>query len=275
VNTPALQTLREDRRSGQNARVVHIKDLYPAVRDPALAGRTAADLLPVARPLITRRKPRASKNCSNCFSNENCTSPSSWTNTRHHRHRHARKCARSARRPDSRRVRSGKIGIDARERRMSGRLPGRCRCMNWKNIGETHLEESVATASGWMTQKLGGFPKAGDALTIGACELRVEEMDGPRVARLKITRHAVRTARKFRRVFRGTSYTTTWERWRLAGGFCQRSISFLLAAGTAALPGRPRCPGAFTTARREWRTWLPERRRVDEAIFICFPLAEV
>ena len=60
-----------------------------------------------------------------------------------------------------------------------------------KIIGETQLEETVATASGWMTQKLGGFPKAGDALTIGACELRVEEMDGPRVARLKITKHAV------------------------------------------------------------------------------------
>ena len=60
-----------------------------------------------------------------------------------------------------------------------------------KIIGETQLEETVATASGWMTQKLGGFPKAGDALTIGACELRVEEMDGPRVARLKITKSVV------------------------------------------------------------------------------------
>jgi CBS domain containing-hemolysin-like protein len=58
-----------------------------------------------------------------------------------------------------------------------------------KIIGETQHEEMVATASGWMTQKLGGFPKAGDVLAIGACELRVEEMDGPRVARLKITRH--------------------------------------------------------------------------------------
>ena len=60
-----------------------------------------------------------------------------------------------------------------------------------KIIGETQLEETVATASGWMTQKLGGFPKAGDALTIGTCELRVEEMDGPRVARLKITKHTL------------------------------------------------------------------------------------
>jgi CBS domain containing-hemolysin-like protein len=60
-----------------------------------------------------------------------------------------------------------------------------------KIIGETQHEETVATASGWLTQRLGGFPKAGDALTMGACELRVEEMDGPRVSRLKITKHIV------------------------------------------------------------------------------------
>jgi CBS domain containing-hemolysin-like protein len=59
-----------------------------------------------------------------------------------------------------------------------------------KIVGEMQHEETVATVSGWMTQKLGGFPKAGDALTIGACQLRVEEMDGPRVSRLKITKHA-------------------------------------------------------------------------------------
>ena len=51
-------------------------------------------------------------------------------------------------------------------------------------------DEGVATASGWVTQKLGGFPKAGDTLTVGGFELRVEEMDGPRVARLKISRHS-------------------------------------------------------------------------------------
>jgi CBS domain containing-hemolysin-like protein len=55
-----------------------------------------------------------------------------------------------------------------------------------KIIGETQHDEGVATVSGWVTQKLGGFPKAGDALMVGAHELRVEEMDGPRVARLKI-----------------------------------------------------------------------------------------
>jgi CBS domain containing-hemolysin-like protein len=62
-----------------------------------------------------------------------------------------------------------------------------------KIIGETQHEESVATASGWMTQKLGGFPKAGDMLTVGAWELRVEDMDGPRVARLKITKRVEAT----------------------------------------------------------------------------------
>jgi len=59
-----------------------------------------------------------------------------------------------------------------------------------KIIGEMHHDESVATVSGWVTQKLGGFPKTGDSLAVGNCELHVEEMDGPRVARLKITKHA-------------------------------------------------------------------------------------
>jgi CBS domain containing-hemolysin-like protein len=41
-----------------------------------------------------------------------------------------------------------------------------------------------------VTQKLGGFPKVGDMLKIGRHELRVEEMNGPQVARLKITRQS-------------------------------------------------------------------------------------
>ncbi len=57
-----------------------------------------------------------------------------------------------------------------------------------KLVGEIGRGEGAATASGWITRRLGGFPKAGDTLTLGACELRVEEMDGPRVARFKITR---------------------------------------------------------------------------------------
>jgi CBS domain containing-hemolysin-like protein len=55
-------------------------------------------------------------------------------------------------------------------------------------IGEPLNEEGVTTASGWVTHKLGGFPKIGDTLHVGAHDLRVEEMDGPRVARLSVTK---------------------------------------------------------------------------------------
>lgn len=57
-----------------------------------------------------------------------------------------------------------------------------------KITGEVEHDENIATVSGWVTQKLGGFPKVGDTLTVGNCELRVEEMDGTRVGRLKITK---------------------------------------------------------------------------------------
>ncbi|MBU6399812.1 MAG: hemolysin family protein [Verrucomicrobia bacterium] len=55
-------------------------------------------------------------------------------------------------------------------------------------VGEALRDEGMATASGWVTYRLGGFPKVGDALRVGSFQLRVEEMDGPRVARLKLTR---------------------------------------------------------------------------------------
>jgi CBS domain containing-hemolysin-like protein len=55
-------------------------------------------------------------------------------------------------------------------------------------VGVPLREEGVTTASGWVTQRLGGFPKPGDVLTAGAFDLRVEEMDGRRVARLKISK---------------------------------------------------------------------------------------
>jgi len=63
-----------------------------------------------------------------------------------------------------------------------------------KIIGSVEHEETVATVSGWLTQKLGGFPKPGDMLTVGICEIVVQEMDGPRVAKLKITRRPVAEA---------------------------------------------------------------------------------
>jgi len=57
-------------------------------------------------------------------------------------------------------------------------------------LGEPLAEEDVtaATASGWVTHKVGGFPKAGDQVIVGPFQLRVEEMDGPRVAKIKILR---------------------------------------------------------------------------------------
>jgi len=59
-------------------------------------------------------------------------------------------------------------------------------------VGEPLQEEGITTVSGWLTQRLGGFPKPGDTLTIGPCELRVEEMAGMRVARLKLTKRPPR-----------------------------------------------------------------------------------
>ena len=55
-------------------------------------------------------------------------------------------------------------------------------------MGEPLQEEGVTTASGLVTRRLGGFPKEGDKLDLGAFELRVEEIDGMRVSRLKLCR---------------------------------------------------------------------------------------
>jgi len=55
-------------------------------------------------------------------------------------------------------------------------------------VGEPLQEEGITTVSGWITHRLGGFPKAGDVLAAGACELRVEELEGMRVARFKLTK---------------------------------------------------------------------------------------
>ncbi len=57
-------------------------------------------------------------------------------------------------------------------------------------VGEALAEESITTTSGWITHRLGGFAKVGDALTLNGTELRVEEMEGMRVARVRLTRPA-------------------------------------------------------------------------------------
>jgi CBS domain containing-hemolysin-like protein len=55
-------------------------------------------------------------------------------------------------------------------------------------VGTALRADGVTTTSGWVTHKLGGFPKVGDTLNVGNCDLRVEEMDGTRVARLRVTK---------------------------------------------------------------------------------------
>lgn len=60
-------------------------------------------------------------------------------------------------------------------------------------VGESLQEDGVTTTSGWVTHRLGGFPKPGDVLTVGAFALSVEEMDGLRVSRLKLIRTAPAT----------------------------------------------------------------------------------
>ncbi|MBM3870965.1 MAG: HlyC/CorC family transporter, partial [Verrucomicrobia bacterium] len=46
------------------------------------------------------------------------------------------------------------------------------------------------TASGFVTHRLGGFPKEGDLVELNAFTLRVEAMDGLRVARLRAERRS-------------------------------------------------------------------------------------
>ena len=57
-------------------------------------------------------------------------------------------------------------------------------------VGESLQEEGLTTLSGWVTHRLGGFPKTGDVIPMGRYLLRVEDMTGLRVARVKLTRPA-------------------------------------------------------------------------------------
>jgi CBS domain containing-hemolysin-like protein len=171
--------------------VVHIKDLYPVLRDPALAGRTTADLLPVARPLIYVPETARLEKLLQLFLERKLhfavvvdeyggtVGIVTLENVLEEL------VGQIQDEFDQEKLKLERVGENVWE--ADGALPLH---ELEKVIGETRHEEVVATASGWMTQKLGGFPKVGDALTVGMCELRVEETDGPRVVRLKITKRA-------------------------------------------------------------------------------------
>ncbi len=53
-------------------------------------------------------------------------------------------------------------------------------------VDEPLQEEGITTTSGFVTRRLGGFPKPGDIVRLGSASLRVEKMAGPRVASLKV-----------------------------------------------------------------------------------------
>ena len=53
---------------------------------------------------------------------------------------------------------------------------------------QTLEEEGIATTSGLVTRRLGGFPQEGDKIQISEYELVVEELDGTRVSRLRLRR---------------------------------------------------------------------------------------
>lgn len=55
-------------------------------------------------------------------------------------------------------------------------------------VGESLRAEGITSTSGWVTHRLGGFPKVGDTLTVGRFDLRVGELDGARVAQLLVTK---------------------------------------------------------------------------------------
>jgi len=50
--------------------------------------------------------------------------------------------------------------------------------------------EGATTINGWVTQRLGRFPRRGDRLTLGDYRLTVEELEGLRVARINLQRLA-------------------------------------------------------------------------------------
>jgi CBS domain containing-hemolysin-like protein len=165
--------------------VVHIKDLY-AFRHRA---RTAADLLPVTRPLIcvpeTARLERLlqrflERKSHFAFVVDEFGGTLGIVTLENVVEALVGQIQDEFDAEATQFVRQGENAWE-----VSGTLP----LHDLENIiGTVPHEENVATASGWVTQRLGGFPKKGDRFGVGEYELLVEAMEGLRVARLKITR---------------------------------------------------------------------------------------
>ena len=77
--------------------------------------------------------------------------------------------------------------IDERNWELSGSLPLHELA---QVVGMPLQEEGITTVSGWITHRLGGFPRAGQSVAVGDYDLRVEAMDGMRVERLKLLKRA-------------------------------------------------------------------------------------
>jgi CBS domain containing-hemolysin-like protein len=165
--------------------VVHIKDLY-ALRDQAI---TAADLIPVARPLIYIPETARLDNLLRRLLDQKS---------------HIAVVVDEY---------GGTVGIVTLENTIEalvGQIQDEFDTEKselvrvgenvWEVAGTLSVHElekitgplahndNTTTASGWMTERLGGFPKPGDSVTAGNFDLRVEEMAGPRVGKLKVSR---------------------------------------------------------------------------------------
>ncbi len=58
-------------------------------------------------------------------------------------------------------------------------------------VDESLQQPGVSSVSGWVTQRLGGFPHEGDTVPVGSFLLRVEETCGARVTRLRLARTTI------------------------------------------------------------------------------------
>ena len=57
-------------------------------------------------------------------------------------------------------------------------------------VGEDFESEGISTASGFITDRLGRFPRVGDNLRLGEYTLSVEELDGMKVSRMRLERRS-------------------------------------------------------------------------------------